>query len=270
MPLGRPDDRVAVVSEAPRSRAASRGTAIAGTLASRMTWFGQLAAASPAGRAPSATPPASPTPAAPRFAACRSATSRAGRGRAAPSARSRSRARTRRPSPSPRARAFARARRRCRDPRADGIGHGVDGSACQRLLAVEHDAVERVPGDADDAAVDHRHRAQRAGRVAVEPPVELVRPRSRPRPTRRAAAAGSPRDAPARTRRARSRSLGGRAERGVEPPPRVRAGHRVLDPDQVAGAGEHELERPRRERLDVVAVELERIGLRARSRRRST
>ncbi len=53
------------------------------------------------------------------------------------------------------------------------VGHGVHGGARHRLLTLEHDAVERVSSHADDASVDNRHRAQRAGRVAVEPPVEL-------------------------------------------------------------------------------------------------
>ena len=47
--------------------------------------------------------------------------------------------------------------------------------------------------------------------------------------------------------------------------PRVRACHRVLEADQVARAGEHELERPRGIRLDVVAVEPQRVDVAARS-----
>src|SRR5205814_10189466 len=41
---------------------------------------------------------------------------------------------------------------------------------------------ERVARDADDTAAGPRHGAQRAGRVAVEPPVELVRGQSLPAP----------------------------------------------------------------------------------------
>ncbi len=58
------------------------------------------------------------------------------------------------------------------------------------------------------------------------------------------------------------------AERLVEDPARVRPGDRVLDPDQVAGAGEHELEGPVRVGLDVVAVEAQRVHLRPGSRPR--
>src|SRR5262249_13318611 len=42
----------------------------------------------------------------------------------------------------------------------------------------------------------------------------------------------------------------------------MRTGDGVLERDQVAGARENELERPRRVRLRVVAMQLQRVGLR--------
>src|SRR5207237_484464 len=86
-------------------------------------------------------------------------------------------------------------------------------------------------------------------------------PATSPGRTSPASARGAPRALPARG------SLRGRAERRVEHAPRPRPGDGVLHRDEVARAGEHELEGACGVRLDVVAPELQRIaarGIRAR------